>query len=274
MKTITSTPSIKAHWLSDIHLDQASDQQCNLLLEKITSTESDCLVVSGDISKATKLLDHLSLLAAACAPNKVFFVTGNHDYHGGNIRDVESHVNALCTAIDNLHHIDGSQIIPLSRHVCLIGHRGWPDARAGYGQHTVVDSPDRHVIEDFDGLTLSQSLEKMTMLGLESARVIRHILPLALTQYRHVVVLTHVPPFSEAAMYDNKPCGPTHSPHYVNQSFGMTINAIARAFPRRLITVLSGHTHHACMIHVRPNVIVRVGHARTGMQGHCEVLEL
>lgn len=274
MKTITPTSPIRTLWLSDTHLDRAPILEINRLLKKIASTESDCIVVSGDISTAAKLHHHLLLLAAACAPRHLYFVTGNHDYYGSSIAQVDSLVRNLCERVENLHHVDGRRIIPLGRDVCLIGHRGWADARAGYGQNTFVDFPDRHVIQDFDGLSLSQSLLKMTELGRESARVIRRTLPLALSQYRHVVVLTHVPPFSSAALYNNAPCGPTHSPHYVNVSVGLAIRGIAKAFPNRRITVLAGHAHSSCMLSVWPNISVRVAHARTGKPSQIELLEL
>jgi predicted MPP superfamily phosphohydrolase len=273
MKTITHPSPVRALWLSDTHLDRAPARELNRLLERIARTESDCMVVTGDISQAGELHDHLRLLATACAPRPLYFVTGNHDYHGSSIGEVESLLRDLCETVDNLHHVDGRRIIPLGRNVCLIGHRGWPDARAGCGQRAVIDFPDRHVIGDFDGLSLSQSLSKMTELGRESARVIRRTLPLALSRYRHVVVLTHVPPFPSAACYNNEPCGPTHSPHFVNVSAGLAIGGIAGAFPNRHITVLAGHAHCSCMVRVRPNVCVRVAYARTGKPGPFEMLE-
>ena len=87
MKSVTPTLYSKfnrALWLSDLHLDKASNPQIGHLLAHISATSADCLFVTGDISKARSLTDHLRLLAAACRPRPIYFVTGNHDYYGSS----------------------------------------------------------------------------------------------------------------------------------------------------------------------------------------------
>lgn len=103
--------------------------------------------------------------------------------------------------------------------------------------------------------------------------MIRKTLPLALTRFQHVVILTHVPPFSSAVKHDGNRCGLTHLPHFTNLSAGMAILGIARAFPRRRITVLAGHTHSGCVTTIAPNLSIRVGHARTGNPGIFDVIK-
>lgn len=267
MKTNASTNRPAALWLGDLHFDRTSQRQRDILFDRISKTESNSVFVSGDISSSRHLQRHLGQLGAACAPRPVYFVAGNHDFHGSGIDEVEGGLAALCGFHENLHHLDGKRIIPLGGGIGLIGHRGWADARAGYGHDTVIDSPDRHVIRDFQGLTRDQALRKMTELGKESARAIRKVLPLALTRFRHVVIVTHVPPFPSAVTYDGKPCGRTHLPHFANLSAGMAILGIARAFPERHITVLAGHTHTGHTAEILPNLSIRVGQARTGKPG-------
>lgn len=264
MKANTSTNRPAVLWLGDLHLDRASQRQRDILFDRISKTESNCVVVSGDISSSRHLHVHLEQLSAACAPRPVHFVTGNHDYHGSGINEVEGGLTALCGSHEYLNHLDGKSIIPLGGGVGLIGIRGWADLRAGYGHETVIDSPDRHAIRDFQGLTRDQALRKMTELGKESARAIRKVLPLALTQFRHVVIVTHVPPFPGAVTYDGRPCGRAHLPHFTNLSIGMAILGISRAFPERQITILAGHAHTRFMAEIRPNLSIRVGEARTG----------
>lgn len=243
------------------------------LLDQIRTTPSDCVVVSGDISTARQLEKHLRQLASACTPRPVFFVPGNHDFHGAAMRDVEACLAELCASVENLHHLDGKRIIPLGGGVCLLGHRGWVDARAGYGHDTVIDCPDRHAIHDFRGLTQHQAYQRMTELGKESAGVIRNILPLALTRYRHVLIVTHVPFFPSAVRYNQKPCAATHLPHFVNLSAGMAILGISHAFPQRQITILAGHAHSSYVTMIRRNLSIRVGHARTGSPGVFDVIK-
>ena len=273
MKTTTPATTVNALWLSDIHFDKVSASQRGRLLDQISDTRSDCVFVTGDISSSGKLMEHLALLATACAPRPIFFVTGNHDYYGSSIAEVDAAINALCDSVANLHHLDGRQIIPLTRDVCLIGHHGWSDARAGYGHRSHLRSPDHRAIRDFHGLTREQSLLRMQEMGKGSAIVIRQILPLALTRFRHVIVLTHTPPYAEAVRYKGGPCDPLHLPHYVNVSAGLAIRGIARAFPRRRITILAGHAHSSSVTHIDPNICVRVAHARTGRPGPLEILQ-
>lgn len=273
MKTTPPATTVNALWLSDLHFDKASASQRGRLLDQISATRSDCVVITGDISSSRKLTEYLTLLASACAPRPIYFVPGNHDYYGSSVADVDDAINALCDSVANLHHLDGRQIIPLTRDVCLIGHHGWSDARAGYGHRSYLRSPDHRAIRDFRGLTRQQSIIRMQQLGRESAMSIRQILPLALTRYQHVVILTHTPPYAQAVRYNGAPCGPVHLPHFVNVSAGRVIRGIARAFPHRRITILAGHAHSSSVTHIDPNICVRVAHARTGRPGLLEVLQ-
>jgi len=260
-------------WLTDLHLDRVSPENQRRLLDRLAASESGILVISGDISSARHLKRHLLQLAAACAPRPVYFALGNHDFHGSGFDEVEQGVAELCRSHANLHHLDGRGIIPISRGTCLVGYRGWADARAGYGARTVVDSRDRTQIRDFHGLSPSESLRKMRELGAESARMIRRTLPLALSRFRHVVILSHVPPFPESVIYDGKTCAPTHLPHFCNLSAGLAIRAITSAYPQRRVTVLSGHSHSQSVTRILPNLTARVGHARPGRPGLLDVLE-
>lgn len=277
MKSVTSTLNRKfnsALWLSDLHLDKASSQQIGWLLARISATSADCFFITGDISNARSLTDHLRLIAAACKPRPIFFTTGNHDYYGGSIAYVDADIVSVCAEFQNLHYLDGRQIIPLNRDTCLIGHHGWPDARAGLGTRSYLRSPDHRAIADFRGLTRNQALLRMQELGRESAAIIRQILPLALTRYHNVILLTHTPPFPETVRYNGAPCSPLHLPHWVNLSGGLAIRGLAKAFPSRRITILAGHAHSSSITHIGTNICVRVAHARTGRTGPLELLRL
>lgn len=272
MKPEASTNHPKALWIGDLHLDKASPKQLDAFFNHVSHTDSSIVIVTGDISSSTYLRKHLLKLAEVCAPRPVYFVLGNHDYYGSSIEKVESNIAELSGSVENLFHLDGKCIIPLSEEACLIGHRGWADARAGYGTRTVIDSPDWKAINEFRGLTKKQSMNKMVTLGKESAMVFRKTLPLALARFRHVVIATHTPPFPSAVKYAGKPCGPTHLPHFTNLSAGMAILGITRAFPKRQITVLSGHTHSNLATWIRPNLAVYVGRPRSASPKHLEII--
>lgn len=263
----------KVLWLTDLHLDRTDNRKKRAFLAKIAGMEYDALVLTGDISSAPFLASHLRELASACFPHPLYFVLGNHDFHSGTIDAVEEEVDAVCRSTENLHHLRGREIVPLSHDTALIGNRGWPDARAGWGNKTIIASRDHQAIGDFRKLTKNALFLRMEMLGHESAMSFRRVLPIALSRYRHVVVATHVPPFHQAAHYNGHPCGATHQPHFVNLSAGLALCGIARQFPRKRVTVLAGHTHSPIHTWILSNLDVRVGGAKSGAPAIQEVLE-
>ena len=272
--TLTTPPPLTTiRWLTDIHLDRAKREDTERLLGKISKLECDATIITGDISSAPFLVGHLRELAAVCAPRPLYFIAGNHDFHNGSIDSVNRDIASVCRSVKNLHHLRGDEIIPLSQNTALVGHRGWADARAGWGRQTIIGSRDHRSINDFRTLTRAELFAKMESLGREAATAFRRTLPFALSRFRHVVVATHVPPFPDTAYYDNQPCGPTHLPHFSNLSAGMALVGISRNFPHRRVTVLSGHTHSQAHIRILTNLEARVGGAQTGNPGIQDVLE-
>jgi len=77
--TKSQSPSLTARilWLSDLHIDRATDTQRSLLADKLAALTYDVAVICGDSSSAPALVSHLSMLAAAVAPAGCFFVLGN-----------------------------------------------------------------------------------------------------------------------------------------------------------------------------------------------------
>jgi hypothetical protein len=71
-----------------------------------------------------------------------------------------------------------------------------------------------------------------------------------------------VPPFVEAALYENKPSEPSYAPHFVNVAMGHAILDLANRYPERYFIVLCGHTHHAASYSPVPNVKVKVAGAQ------------
>lgn len=261
-------------FLTDLHLDRIGEDESDQLLRRIRNADFDSVIATGDISNAKNIRRHLSELATACAPRPLYFLTGNHDYHGGGFRDVEEDVDDLCKSTKNLHHLDGKRVVKLADGIGLLGHRGWPDARAGDGMETEITNPDRWSIKDFRAMDHRQTLQRMRHLGKESAGRLRNLLPLALTRFRHVLVATHVPPFDNAVYHKGKPADCQHLPHFCNLSVGLMLIGILRAFPRRRVSVLAGHSHGACSRKITGNLVVRVGASRKGGRIPLELIRI
>jgi len=255
---------MKLLWLTDLHLDRVEDKPRMEFYKRLRSEQFDAAVITGDISTAQFLQGHLRELGQVCAPKPVYFVLGNHDFYGSSFDAVDRAVADVCKEQMNLRHLGQGEIIPLVDGEALVGHRGWADGRAGWGESTFVRNRDRRWISDFRGLSKNAMFGRMADIGRESARHFREVLPYALQCHRSVWVATHVPPFASAAIYRGKPCDRGRQPHFVNFAAGGVLAGIARQHPRSRLTVLCGHTHSRAQVTVSEQVRVIAGEARKG----------
>lgn len=250
--------------LADLHLDRAADDAKKRLWAKLASIQYDAALIIGDISVAAQLQQHLGLISKACWPRPVYFLLGNHDYFDGSFAGVDRLVAETCQHLRNLIPLGGGEIISLTPDTALVAHRGWYDGQAGAGARTWVDTPDRHRINDFKGLSRPEFFAKIKDLGRESARYFRRVLPLALSQYHTVLLASHVPPFWQGIRHGGASCDWHHQPYFSNMAAGNVIASIARYFPNRRIVVHAAHTH--CPVHVRlsANLEIHVAGSQPG----------
>ena len=80
-----TTTSIHTHkterlWLTDLHLDMATDEARGHFLDKLAGIRYDAVLITGDISTSRHLTRHLAEISRACGPRPVYFILGNHDY--------------------------------------------------------------------------------------------------------------------------------------------------------------------------------------------------
>ncbi|MGB6220094.1 metallophosphoesterase [Haloferula sp.] len=259
-----SHPTKKLLWISDLHLDQVSSDRKYRFFDRLASASCDAVLITGDISIADRLPDHLAEISGACGARSVFFTTGNHDYFGSSFEKVDGCIADVCRRHPNLVVLGGGEIIKLSPNTALVGHRGWFDGRAGIGSKTMVKSPDRELIHDFRGLSKDEYFLKLAALGDESARYIRQVLPCALMKYKAVYVATHVPPFTQALRHGGNYCRMGRQPFFSNRAAGNAIFGIARSFPDHRIMVRAGHSHSAANTRMSSNLEIRVAGAQPG----------
>jgi len=260
----SSIPTKKLLWLTDIHLDKTSSKEKYRFLEELRSSSYDAVLITGDISVAADLTNHLTEISEACGNRPVIFTTGNHDYYGSSFEEVNQSLAQLCAKQSNLIALGNGEIIKLSKSTALVGHPGWYDGHAGSGSQSRVESPDHHLIHDFRDLDRKSFFQKLNLLGEESADYFRKVLPQALSQYSCVLVATHVPPFSQGLRYDGKGCVWNRQPFFSNRAVGNLIWGMAKSFPHRTIQVHAGHTHSAASVTIRPNLLLHVAAARPG----------
>lgn len=252
----------KLCWISDLHLDQAGDFSRWSFLSQLSLSEAEGFVLTGDIAHSGQLEVRLRELAQAVAPRPMFFVLGNHDYYFSSMPKVTKIVASVCARERNLVHLGNGEIVLLGRSSALIGHQGWADGRSGWGDRTVVKSPDHEWIDDFRTVSNSARFGAMARLSDESAAYFRRLLPYCLRRFEAVLAATHVPPFLQAAIHAGSPCGPTHQPHFCNLALGRALWNLATGFSGRL-KVLCGHTHSGASIDFA-GIEVRAAHAVRG----------
>lgn len=251
-------------WMSDLHCDQATTKNCSKLLRDLKKSDYDAAVLTGDTAASATLISHLEALADACAPRPLFVVLGNHDFYGSSLYTTQNQVRRLCHKTPNLHHLQDHGVVWLNRRTVLLGHHGWADARCGWGSKTHVRSPDHWCIDDFRKLDKAGRFDLMAELGNASTSWIRKNLNTVLRKADTLIVATHVPAFQTSAHYNGEPCGPLHTPHYVNATLGGLLIGSARHNLQKQFTILSGHTHSEFREHILTNLESRVAGAQRG----------
>jgi len=271
-------------WLTDIHLDWLEPEEVERLFAEVGASGADGVVVTGDVALAGDALEHLEALARRAAV-PVWFVLGNHDYYDGTLSDVRARATALTRRGVGATWMPATDVVDLTPDTALVGHDAWCDGRAGTGAASTVVMNDAFLIGEFAALlppsvvgktrgidgwwdefatTQPARFDLMRRLAAEGATHLERVVRLALERHRHVVVLTHFPPFAEACWYRGTVSDPDWLPHLAATVVGDVLEAAMTARPDREMTVLSGHTHTAHERHILPNLTVRTGAARYG----------
>jgi hypothetical protein len=264
---VTFQPRRVVAWATDIHLNFASPERRTVFHAAVRSERPHALLLGGDIHEAPGLVEQLRALETDLRV-PIFFVLGNHDYYRSTFDRVEARMRALSRESPALRWLPDAGVIELSPEVGLVGHGGWADGRNGDYWGSNLELSDDFLIGDFLGLGQRERLALLGRRADEAAAWARREIPAALERFRRLIVLTHVPPFQEAAWYEGKMSHPHYLPHFSSRVMGEALAEAARAHPDREILVLCGHTHGGGILEVLPNLTVVTGASR---YGHPEV---
>jgi predicted phosphohydrolase len=224
-------------WLTDIHLDYLFPKERKAFLSSLGRTDPEVVIVGGDISNAGSLEDDLRAIRKATnAP--VYFVLGNHDYFGSSFAAVREKIKKLVQEWNALHWLENMSYVNLSKEVALLGHGCWGDAGVGsyWKSYLRKEMPDFRWIADLKVMDSKERLEFLKQLGEEAARHLRESCLAAARQLRHVIVLTHVPPFPQSLVKDGK-TDEAGLPFFCCLSAGKALQEVAEAHPRVRFTV-------------------------------------
>jgi predicted phosphohydrolase len=254
---------MKAAWLTDIHLDFLDAPAVTHFAHQVRDASADIVLISGDIAQAPSIARHLSNLASEVM-RPIYFVLGNHDFYHGSVVDVRMRVSALSAQSSGLHWLNDAGVVRLTPRTCLVGHDGWGDGSLGDFHGSRVRLNDFFLIEELAGLRRTELLARLNTLGDEAAEHFRCVLPEALEEAEHVVVLTHVPPFLESAWHDGRYCDVDWLPFFSCQAVGRVLAEFMGRHTTRRMTVLCGHTHGGGTSQILPNLVTVTGPAQYG----------
>ncbi len=254
---------VRLGWLSDIHLNFLDKSRLCEFLNELALCRVDGWLLGGDIGEATSLLTFLRQLEAA-VPVPTYFVLGNHDFYGSSLAGVKAQVGAYTRDSERLIWLSASEPQVLDGDVTVVGDDSWADARFGDAKGTPVELNDFYLIEELSGLSRGSLVRTLNQLGDESAARLRPKLNQASELHRHVVVLTHVPPFREAAWHQGQPSSDEYLPWFSCRAMGEAILDCASSRPETGFLVLCGHTHGSGVCSPARNVTVLTAEAEYG----------
>jgi len=248
---------LRATWLTDIHLNFLKPLALRAFYDRVRAEQPAVLLVTGDIGEADSVVRFVGELAAI-AP--VYFVLGNHDYYRSSIAAVRGAVQRLPM---EMTWLPGCGPLKITPRTTILGVDGWGDARCG-DLASKVQLSDWQLIDDFKRGDRNETLQR---LGANEARKLREHLAAAPAS-EHLLVLTHVPPFPEACIYDDVQSEPAWLPWFTCIATGELLFEHARTHPDQQITVLCGHSHGIGTHQPLPNLTVRTGGWPKGIEGY------
>jgi len=267
-------------WLTDLHFNFVNDEQITDLAAEIRDLEPTDVLIGGDLGEADSWERSLHQLDELLGL-PLYFVLGNHDYYGGSIAGVRQRARQLTQEFERLHWLPASGVVSLDSRTALVGHGGWGDARTGNFSQSRVLLNDYFLITELQtssaiptdaqnwlgdpACVLNSDLElRLKELGDETARHFLKVLPTALADHDHVIVLMHVPPFREACWHEGRISDDNWAPHFCCIAAGEALLTVMREHPQKRLTVLCGHTHGGGQADLLPNLSVHTGEAEYG----------
>ncbi|MEL6149699.1 MAG: metallophosphoesterase [Chloroflexota bacterium] len=252
-------------WTSDIHLNFFTQAEIDAFLRDIRREEPDSVVISGDIGEAYSVLQYLGDIADAL-PCPIYFVLGNHGYYRDSIAGIRTIMQDVHRLDAKLHWLPAHGVVELTPNTAMVGHGAYADARFGDFANSTLRLNDYVLIEEFNGLAWADLGKKLNALGDEAAAYFDKHLPVAMTRYQYLVVVTHVPPFREASRHMGRISDDNGLPHFSCKAVGDVLLKHCKAHPGCQVTVLCGHTHGGGDVRMLPNLRVRVSTSDYQMQ--------
>lgn len=263
-------------WCSDIHLNFVNRRGLEALGKALLHSGAESAVITGDISEAPMLLDHLAALQLDSGL-PIFFVAGNHDFYRSSVAYMTEKLARVCADPSlKLTYLSNAGVVRLTDKTALIGHDGWYDGESGDFWNSRVALVDFEIIGEFRNATLDENGRMpymnelrftpalkhvwkpiMERLALASAKHIDTQLRAAISEgYKRVILATHVPPFPGASWHQGKVSSAEWLPFFSNITMGKVILDVMQDHPDVECLALCGHAHGSGSYVPAPNVRV------------------
>jgi Icc protein len=252
-------------WASDLHLDHLGGRQYQdfiFKLKNLCKLEDKVLLCTGDTSVGPRVERDHAKIADACNGNLFLYVLGNHDRWNSSFKETNKNLSLLHNEISNARFLDIIDYVKLDDETFVVGDSGWYDGRNGNQQQIDILMNDWWVIKEFHGYEprqLSAAIADACAKKLE-AKLHNVIIAGA----KQLIVLTHVPPYADAARYLGKPTDDSGLPWFSCKCIGEVIDKLSDNNPEVKFEVLCGHTHEAFVYKRKNNVNVQVAGAHYG----------
>ena len=250
-------------WITDIHLNFLERAERLEFYSRIASDNKDIVLISGDIAEAPKVKFYLVEMALAIE-KPIYFVLGNHDYYRSYVDETRKAMFELTTDQPLLHWL--REEVYYFDDTALVGIDGWADGRYGDYEHSYVELNDSNYIYDLRGARILGKyslLDKMQQLANYDAFDLRQQLNgINHEKVNKIIIVTHVPPFAEAAINADGVSDPAYLPYFASKALGDVISEAAQQHPEHEFLALCGHTHFSCTINPKENLTVTTGHAK------------
>lgn len=241
---------VRLAWCTDVHLDCVDDAEATAFAGSIRAKNVDGVIISGDVSVASRLQEHLSLLERV-VQRPIYFVLGNHDfYHSTEMHQVRDVMKNMTNKSQFLRYLPNSLYIQLTPDTALIGADGWYDARLGNPNNSDVLLNDFFLIGDYvregkRGTDRKKIIELSQRLAHEEVMRMHNSIKEAHRYCKRMVIVSHVPPFAESHLFEGHEAGDDGHPWFTCKAFGDMLMDASKAFPETSFLVLTGHTHSA-----------------------------
>lgn len=211
---------MKIQIISDLHLEFLSLSQVEKIIANIQSV-GDILVLAGDIghpddSSYVYFLEQMNNMFS-----KIFLITGNHEYYGGNIQNTNIKIQELCLPLKNISFLSSSYEDYLGFR--WIGTTLWSHIE-----------PTAHIINDIRKIR-QLSIKNYNELHQESVNFINNILEENMN-IPSIIITHHLPSYKLInPRYQTK----THNKY--NQWFASNLDELIEKYKPSLW--IYGHTH-------------------------------